>query len=280
MSNHHKKRSVGERGGEFILIGVYLIGDVWGFWEVNHLLCLSLAALGIFGLIWYDDALDPRQLALFGICLVVVAIVVDLKAPPILPMETEGHGWLLPADEPIPPNMCKIGQPPTNDAVMFLVGGVGLWTTSNKTSDIFKFGNCTTMSATRSKNGLLFDFDLFGKDGNLTVRIQKNEFHLISGEYSYIDRSNDRSVLAVYDQQGHEIVRINYINPHVVLIKGIFYCAQTPRVVVHDDHIIIGNNYIRVDGGACHHFDDLSVGMSLTSGGFEYLLPKNSPRLP
>jgi hypothetical protein len=221
MSNNHKKRSVGERGGEFIFLGIYLFGDVWGFWEVNHLLCLSLGALGIFGLIWYDDAFNLRKLVLIAICLVVITIIVDLAAPPILPTETETHGWLLPDNTPTPPGMCKFGVSPTKEAVMFLVGGVGLWTTSDKKSDIFKFGDCTTMSATRSKNGLLFDFDLFGTDGNLTVRIQNNEFHLISGEYSYSDRNKDRSALVVYDKQGHEVMKINYINPNVVIIRAI-----------------------------------------------------------
>jgi len=50
--------------------------------------------------------------------------------PPPLPQETGNHGWLIPANDPTPPNSCtNIGVPVTQAALTIILGdGAAIWT--------------------------------------------------------------------------------------------------------------------------------------------------------
>jgi hypothetical protein len=167
--------------------------------------------------------------------------------PPALPEETEIHGWLMPGKEATPPNQCTSTSRPTNapplpkNATLFVFGRNGAWTTANGKSTLLQVGNCTLMSVERDGERLAFNADIFdsSNEHELIARIEKNEFHLIPGKYSYQKRSPDRSALTVFDRQGNKLLFIHYVNKSVVLVNGTFACADMTKVVVTDEAAIV-----------------------------------------
>lgn len=113
-----------------------------------------------------------------------IAALVYFVSPPILLEETETHGWLLPANAPTPENGCDQMPRPTG-ALLFIAGTNGALTESPDKSTILNVGNST----------------------------QLNEFHLVSGEYSYQERSRDRSTIGVYNKQGGEMLYVYRLPP-------------------------------------------------------------------
>jgi hypothetical protein len=65
----------------------------------------------------------------------------------------------------------------------------------------------------RDESRLAFDADIYNNTGNLAVRIVRNEFHLVSGEYSYQERSRDRSTITVYNKQGGGMLYVYRLPP-------------------------------------------------------------------
>jgi hypothetical protein len=155
---------------------------------------------------------------------------------PIPLSESEAHGWLLPANDPTPSLYCTRKQIPAA-AIVFLLGTNSI-ATLDTTIDILKVGQCHAVWMRRVGPGIFINADLFAPNGDLMVRIRDNEFHLVSGEYSYRDRSDDRSTIAVYDKKGNEAFYTRFINPRTVVIRGVFSCGSTRvQLIIKNDNI-------------------------------------------
>jgi len=102
--------------------------------------------------------------------------------------------------------------------------------------------------------GLLVDADVFDSRGYLIARITDNEFHLVSGQYSYPDRP-DLHTLVVHDRKGqHDLLSVNYLNPSTVEVRGIFFCPDNPTKVVLDEdgvHAFAPNQQPMEQHGGC-----------------------------
>jgi hypothetical protein len=159
--------------------------------------------------------------------------------------ETETHGWLLPAKDPTPPNGCsRILTVLPHDELVLLMGGAGVHTARNDKFTVLQVGGCSLLSMQRATEGIAFDADIFNEDGKLVAHIEKNEFNLSSGKYSYARRP-DRSTLIVYDEQGQEALWVRYLNPTTVQIRGVFTCPMSQRSLrVTSDQIIGGGMII------------------------------------
>ena len=103
------------------------------------------------------------------------------------------------------------------------------------------------LSVERDGSRLAFDADIYNEAGYLAVRINRNEFHLVSGEYSYQERSDNRSELTVYDKRGRKMLDVYYANPNTVLVRGFFTSPDGTRVQIDDKQITILdiNNLLR-----------------------------------
>jgi hypothetical protein len=122
---------------------------------------------------------------------------------------------------------------PTN-AILFVFGTNGVWTTSSSKINILRLGTCQVFTMQNQEGKLHFDIDLF--DGtNLVARIRDNEFHLVAAQYAYTDRSNDRSMIGIYDKSGKEVLYIHYLNPFAVTVRGTFSCSDGTEAIVTDE---------------------------------------------
>jgi len=118
--------------------------------------------------------------------------------------------------------------------VLLVVGDSGAISTQQGKTPAVQIGDCQLLRMQHGPKGLLVDADVFSQSGILIARIQNNEFHLVAGQYSYSERP-DRHTLAVYDQQGRELLWVRYLNPKVVKIRGVFSCPNYSPSVIFDD---------------------------------------------
>jgi hypothetical protein len=242
-------------------------------WPENHFLSLIVLASSISLIIAYElhSTFKCKKvicffsvLAIFCVCLAIYRIV-----GPVLPTESENHGWLLPAQEQTPPNGCDRYPPPAG-ALLFIAGTNGVWTKSTGKSVVLSVGDNNELSFEKQGNKITFDADIHDKDGNLVARIIHNEFHLISGEYSYRERSDDRSKLTVYDRIGKEILYINYANPTTVLVRGVFFDKNGNTFVANDDRLLEVERNIVISGNCKAGFSGSNAGFKLYNGGLAF----------
>jgi hypothetical protein len=114
---------------------------------------------------------------------------------------------------------------------------------------------------------VLVNADFYDENGNLSVRITHNEFHLISGQYSYRDRSEDRSELAVYNKAGKEMLYLRYINPKAVVLRGLFSSPDGTTISIDDERVSLANAVV-VAMGCKGGFDKEHAGFAVTRRGF------------
>jgi hypothetical protein len=160
--------------------------------------------------------------------------------------ETETHGWLLPANDPMPHNSSidEMSTTTTAHTLFVLLGSTTTWLADSDTRRaILGLGGRRVLSMWRKGDKVAVDADFFAPTGNLAARIERNEFHLISGEYSFSRRSQDLSALSVFDKKGNLFFSIHYLNPRVVKILGTFLAIDSKGFL---DRVIIDNDVMHV----------------------------------
>ena len=130
------------------------------------------------------------------------------------------------------------------------------------------------MSVEQKGDKLSFDVDLFDEDGNIAVKIIRNEFHLMpNSKMSYQERSDDRSEITVYDNKDHEMLYIKYANPKTVFIRGIFHSPEGKSVVIDDRAITLhGTSTIKMSSDCAR-----DIGFTLNTSGFSVSPFSRSP---
>ena len=248
MSEEKPGHQIGKRIGEFLILAIYLFLDVHSVWPESHIIALLVIPPGVVALMLLDGGFRTRWLVIITAALILICGVIYFVAPPILPEETEHHGWLLPADKPTPPNGCDGERIPPN-TMMFLLGHHAIVLPINAKPTVLLTvggnyvvengipradGSCTAVSVEISKEGLAFDVDVHDTTDELVARIRKNEFNLVPGKYAYRDRSHDpdRSEITVYDKKGNLLFSVRYLNARTVQLFGRFVCGDGTRLIV------------------------------------------------
>ena len=210
--------------------------DAFWFSPISHTLALWAGCFGVAVAVYrHVESLNLVTRIIAGIA--AIGIVIQANLPPMPLPETPKHGWLLPANEPSPPELCGGSKQFTLKFGDFMV-------TTPLTSGTYTAiaMSCSSVILDRTTQGIAVSTDLFGPDGKLVVRIRDNEFHLIEQELSYAEQSEDRSSLAVYDPHGDPLFRVKYINPSLIEIDGIFYCPEGVYRLGFDDGLLDPRN--------------------------------------
>jgi hypothetical protein len=269
MGDHQGTQSIGKRIGEFLILGIYLAIDVSEFWHKYHFWSLVAALIGIVALLLLDGGVSRKHIASSATVAVLACIGIYFIVPPVLPDETDIHGWLLPAREATPVNACG-GEPRPKDAILFVFGTNGAWTIGNEKLNVLEVGNCVLMSMQREGMQLAFDTDVFDTSGELIARIEKNEFQLVPGKFSYQRRSEDRSDMTVYDKHGDLLLSIRYLNAGVVKVNGTFVCSDMTKVVVTDDAATLPERRITASNNCKGGFSGKTAGFKFTQNGIAF----------
>ena len=184
---------------------------------------LALAAVLILILIYELTVIGSAatRVALFVVMFFMLAGGTYWVIGPNLPIETEIHGWLQPANDPMPQTMC--GAVRTDEYILAL-GSAGYVNKASATLPGIFVGDCQLVTVTRSQNGISVNATLYTEDGEtLAAQIKDNEWSRAPGQTSYSDRP-DRSTLAVYDKNGKELLWIKFANLRAVQVRGVFRC--------------------------------------------------------
>jgi hypothetical protein len=271
MSDHQSAPKFGKRVGEFLILGLYLAVDAAELWHRSHFWALFAAWFGVLALLLLDGGFSRKAMGVIASTAAIFCAVVYFVAPPELSEETETHGILLPASEPTPRNGRGIlGVQIPDNAILFIAGANGAWTTSQGKSQVLKIGEVTVLSVERTGNDLAFDAEIFDEKGELVVRIIKDEFHLIAGKYSYRDRSGDRSKITVYDSKGAEMLYINRANPKTVIVRSVFNTPDGLTVRATDDEILLLPNYNGIAQTGKAGFGGNRAGFTFTRKGIAF----------
>jgi hypothetical protein len=256
-----------------VVYGLFIFIDVKEFWPLSHIFASASGIVATIALV-YLEALVPGAISFRSFlicCLIIVAAGASIYAlmPASLPDETDIHGWLLPAREANPVNACE-EKPRPKDAILFVFGTNGAWTTGNGNSTVLEVGNCTLMSMQRDGGQLSFDADVFDTAGELIARIEKNEFQLVPGKFSYQRRSEDRSTITVYDKQGGLLLSIRYLNAGVVKVNGTFVCSDMTKVIVTDTAATLPELKSTISNSCKGGFSGKNAGFKFTRNSFAF----------
>ena len=225
--------------------------DVRFWWSESHVAFLWWGVVGAAVAIYRHVPSFQISFRAIGL-LILCAIIAQSYLPPMPGLETETHGWLIPANDPTPPNVCDTyKQLIPGDSVLVLFGGsttVLPHRLENRDKQLpplafVRIADCSVLSMEKSPKGIMVDADIFAEDGFLAARIRNNEFHLVSNEISYSERSEgDPSRIAVYDRKGNELLWVRYINPRAIEVRGTFRCRKMPPVIATKDKMMRGEN--------------------------------------
>jgi hypothetical protein len=270
MSNDHSETSIKKRVGEFLILALYLAIDAYEIWPHSHIVALALVPVGVVALLLLDGGVSTKRTCQTGAITILACVGIYFSAPPILPEETDTHGWFEPAGDPFPSdNACTKGgavqQLP--NGMLFSLGKDGMWFQKKPggARPLLTVGACTLMSGEFENDQFLFSADIYDSERELVARIERNEFHLVPAKYAYPDRP-DRSTLKIYDKGGKLLLSVHRRNKDAMDVTGVFTCSDGKEAKVEKDGkltmtgpngsrswdrdcIINGGGFVVTDGG-------------------------------
>jgi hypothetical protein len=234
--------SIGKRLGEALILSVYLAVDVLDVWPKSHVGCLVIAFLGVLGIVLFDgmfeDAFPLKRVVAIGSITVIACVIVYFAAPhfSLETPEVEVIGTLHPGNDPTPPlpKPCAGAAPDSNTTIVFL-GSNALIASGAGKHIIVRRRQTPMVSIERTADGLFVDAEIFNAAGKLVGHVAKNEFHVITGDNSYIERRGDLSTLGVYDGNKTELLYVRYLSPSAMRVRGVFYLSGRPTAVITDN---------------------------------------------
>lgn len=148
-------------------------------------------------------------------------------------------GLLIPSNKPDPPlpNSCGPDPVPVDALRVYAGSNVGISTSREIT--VLSVKGVDLIDLRRTPNGIAISARTFGEDGKIVAQIVDNQFYVNPSNFFRLDRPNNHS-LSVYDVRGTKVVDITYINPHSVVILGVFRVPDAPPVVVNENEIVLG----------------------------------------
>lgn len=248
--------------GGAIVVSISIVYAIVDAWSQSHLLALGGPVIALGGILIAERKVPFRWVVGVTFPWALVAIVALWIVGPAPPEETPIHGWLEPANDPMPisvPNWpaCK----PYENSPTLLLGST-IFNASKEISDARPFvrvGSCPMLSIKKEKDGLLINADVYDQEHNLVARIDgNNEFHLVPNRIAYPFRP-DRSTIGAVGEKGDTLLFVRYANQSMVHVWGTFSCPNTRPLVVTDKSIV-ATNAVRFFG------NDFSYGGTVTGG--------------
>lgn len=148
------------------------------------------------------------------------------------------HGWLYPANKPVPPNSC--GKLDKDYLMVFLGDFVGASKTFPLT--VLEAKGKKRIVLDKREDGLLsVSMDVLGNDERIIARIEKGGFTININNYLKINR-RDRSHLQVINQNGEQVLNMEYFNKQAIRITAVLRYPGMAPIIIREGEIIIGTN--------------------------------------
>jgi hypothetical protein len=105
---------------------------------------------------------------------------------------------------------------------------------------VFQVDKTPLIAVERDGDRLIFDADIYNKDGVIAAKIDRGEFRLNPNAIFYGEHTDkNRSDLTVYDNHNQKLLHIYYANPSTVFITGVFYSEAGTKVIITDEYISV-----------------------------------------
>jgi hypothetical protein len=236
------KPTPGGKAVAYLIIYIlFVVIDAHDIYPWRHDVALAAGALATIAVLYAEgfavDVINSRVWLGTSGLIIAITFCLNLYVGPNLPEETETAGWLPPGNDPPIKTLCPL--PP--DGLAFVAGrNVAGGPSKNGAFLVLQLNQTPLIAVVKDGNKLAFDADVYDEKGLLAVRVEKNKFLLIQGEYSYEeDRDTDRSNLLVYDKHGKPLLRIKYANNNTIYISGVFYSEDVAQAIITDDSIAV-----------------------------------------
>lgn len=145
-------------------------------------------------------------------------------------------GVLTPDNKPTPSNPC--GSIPKNAIALFF--GNSVCYAIRFPYIVIQVGDKQLIVLNNINGKITISAKFFSKDGKIVAELEGNTFTINQNNYYKIERPNYHTLI-VYDQENNQILNIEYLNPVVIKILGIFYSPNRPPIIINEELQIIGN---------------------------------------
>lgn len=251
---------------------IWMVGDVEGFWDRSHALCLLLGVGGTCCLA-FAELDEVKQASQWSAGAIVVGIalywyfyenspppitpptvvIIPPPAPPVstapprtfeggpgIPFEdTEVRGVLKPANAPTPSNGCdRIPLDP--DALKILIGDNAVTHTGFGKFTAVRIKACDAIVMERRPDGVFVDASLFDTQGQAVVTIKDNRISALNGENYVARQASDESTIRVRNRAGTELFNVAFLNSTTIQVRGFFGCQGGQIIHVTDNGPIPG----------------------------------------
>jgi hypothetical protein len=230
-----------------LTVGFSVFANFVFLWPVNHFWPLVLIWVSL-GSVMLSDWPRRRAAIGAGVALAGLALIYAVAGPAVRRPSID-RTWIVPMDMPTPPNMCQnvAGKLP-EDAKLVLVGDSAVVVRMGRSTPILAVGGCKSVAMWQNGAGILVGVDDYDDYGQPIFRISNNQLQLIDGQPAVQERTRDHGSVAIHGDSDQELLRITYLNPHALRLRGVFACKGHAPVRIRDATPIPGVTPACLDG--------------------------------
>jgi hypothetical protein len=241
--------------------GLSIVSSARWLFGYNHYIAILIGFVAFLASLYtayHDDIISGRLFISLSIAALLFCGVLAYYVGPSLPEETPTHGWLYPANNPVPTTNCFTNSP----GIMFILGrNISKIDNAIQKLIVLQVDKTPLIAVERDGDRLLFDAYIYTKDGIIAAKIDRGEFRLNPNATFYGEHANNnRSDLTVYDDHNQQLLHIYYANPSTVFISGVFYSETGTKATINDNSISVISNPIMNFTANCFH--DFGLGVS------------------
>jgi hypothetical protein len=155
-------------------------------------------------------------------------------------IEPETGGLLVPARLPNPPVPVSCHAPiPENALRVYLGDSLGYFVGPQIT--VVRVVGQSLLSIEKKDKGMSINAKIYSHDRRIVAEISDNRFQINPNNYFRRERPN-KHALVIYDQEGTEVLNVDYLNPNTVQITGRFLYPSRAPVIIEATSLRIGGN--------------------------------------
>jgi hypothetical protein len=143
-------------------------------------------------------------------------------------------GVILPGNKPTPHVSPCIPDIPKGSII--LIYGDSVSYTNDFPHTVIQSGDQPLLVIGEKNGGATISGRFFSADSKIVAEIKDNHFFVNPNNYFRIERPN-KHVLIVYDQQGHQALNVEYLNPSTIKLLGRFNFPDSPPVIISEKGI-------------------------------------------